>query len=440
VLLFSLAAAAITGLLFGLAPAWRVTRVDPQSAMKAQGRGVAHGSGRFALGRALVVGQVALSLVLVVAAGLLMGSFRKLTTLDAGFRREGILLASMDLSRTGWPEAQRRTTHRVLLDRLRLLPGVRNAAASFTPPIGKSFGNAAISVGRSRAAADPDSSVMFNPVSDGWFATMGTRMLAGRDFTPGDGKPGAEAVIINESLARKFFGESAPLGRQIRIANVSAPALGPPMEVVAVVRDVKYGSIDEENQPTAYVPLAQGEWYGQGIEMALTTDGPLAAVVPSITRMAAEVSPSISLEFVTLSEQVNSSLRRPRVLATLSGFFAALALILAVVGLYGTVAYGVTRRRTEIGIRLALGAARGSVLRMVLGDAGRLVLLGIAAGVLTAIGTTRLLQAFLYGLTPNDTWTLVVSAAVLLGAAVVASAIPAWRAASLDPTETLREE
>ncbi len=438
VLLFSVAAATITGLLFGLAPAWRVSRVDPQSAMKAQGRGTTDSSRRFGLGRVLVVGQVALSLVLVVAAGLLMGSFRKLVTLDPGFRRDGVLLVSMNLAGTGWPESQRKVVHRQILDRLRGLPGVHSAGASFTTPLSNMSWNDLVAVAGYNPPTSRDSTAMFNAVSDGWFAALGTDLLAGRDFEPHDGTGGAKVAIINETMAKRFFGQAAPLGRQLQIR--SADSLEPVMEVVGVVRDAKYQSLREETHPTAYVPIDQGQWYGWSIAYQLRSEGPPSGLIPAVTAVASEVSPSISIEFNTFEEQVAASLRRPRLLATLSGFFAALALSLAVIGLYGTVAYGVTRRRAEIGIRLALGAARSRVLGMVVGEAGRLVLLGIVAGLATAVGTTRLLGSFLYGLTANDLRTLVVSTVVLGAVALAASLIPAWRAASLDPTESLREE
>ena len=438
VLLFSFAVATVTGLLFGLAPAWRVSRVDPQSAMKAQGRGIAAGSNRFALGRVLVVGQVALSLVLVVTAGLLVGSFRKLVTMDPGFRRENVILVSMNLAGTGWPVEQRRTAHRQMLDRLRELPGVEAVGASYTTPLGNSSWNDAIAVPGYGPPTAQDSVVMFNSVSERWFSTLGTDLVAGRDFALSDGRSAARVAIINETMARRFFQHPAPLGRQFQIRT--ADSLGASLEVVGVVRDAKYQSLREDNPPTAYVPMDQGEWYGTRINYQLRTSTPPSGLVPVITSLAAGVSPSISLEFTTLAEQVGATLRRPRLLATLSGFFGALAMILAVVGLYGMVAYGVARRRGEIGIRLALGAARARVLGMVLGEAGKLLLVGLLAGMAAVLATTRLLQSFLYGLSPTDPITLAASAVVLLSVALLASLIPAWRAASLDPTETLREE
>jgi predicted permease len=279
---------------------------------------------------------------------------------------------------------------------------------------------------------------MFNSVSEGWFSTMGTDLVSGRDFEPTDGKGSAQVVIVNETLVKKVFAGASPIGRTIQVTSGTGP--GPAMEVIGVVRDAKYQTLREENQPTAYVPLAQGEWWGTYIQYQLRTDGSPTGLIPGVKTLAAETSPAIGVEFSTFEEQVSATLRRPRLLATLSGFFAVLALTLAVIGLYGTVAYGVARRRSEIGIRLALGAARGRVLQMVLGDAGRLVLFGVVAGVATALGTTRLLQSFLYGLTATDVKIIAGSSLVLALAAVAASLVPAWRAASLDPTETLREE
>jgi len=438
VLLFSIAAATATGLLFGLAPAWRVSRVDPQSAMKAQGRGLKSGADRLRLGRVLVAGQVAVSLVLVVGAGLLVGSFQKLVTMDPGFRREGVLLVTMDLAGTGWPEAQRRVAHRQLLERLRGLPGTVHAGASFTTPLSNNSWNELIAVPGYSPASGRDSTVMFNSVSDGWFAALGTELVAGRDFGAHDGSGATPVVIVNETMVRKFFGGQSPLGRTLQISDNGK--LGPAIEVVGVVRDAKYQSLREENLPTAYAAFDQGAWWGTGIVFQVRTTRAPSALIPAVKAVAGEVSPAITLQFDTLEEQVSASLRRPRLLATLSGFFAALALTLAVIGLYGTVSYGVTRRRAEIGIRLALGAARSRVLRMVLGEAGRLVLFGIAAGLVTALGTTRLLGSFLYGLGARDLTTLGVSVVALAAVALGASLIPAWRAASLDPTETLREE
>ena len=438
VLLFSIGAATITGLLFGLAPAWRASRVDPQAAMKTQSRGVAQGGNRFNLGRALVVGQVALSLVLVVAAGLLMGSFQRLVTMDPGFRREGVLLVSMNLATTAWKDEERRSVHRQMLERLRQLPRVASVSASFTTPLSGASWNDLIAVPGYTPANGRDSVVMFNAVSEGWFATMGTELIAGRDFTSTDGVGSAQVVMVNEALVKKVFGGTSPLGKTMHL--VSENVAGPAIEVVGVVRDAKYQTLREENQPTAYVPIAQGQWWGTYIQYQLRGEGSPTALIPAVKTLAAETSPAISVEFTTFEEQVSATLRRPRLLATLSGFFALLALTLAVIGLYGTVAYGVARRRSEIGIRLALGAARRRVLGMVLGDAGRLVFFGVVAGVAMAIGTTRLLQSFLFGLTATDVKVLAGSALVLGASAVAASLVPAWRAAALDPAETLRQE
>jgi ABC-type antimicrobial peptide transport system permease subunit len=212
------------------------------------------------------------------------------------------------------------------------------------------------------------------------------------------------------------------------------------MEVVGVVADAKYQSLTEENQPTVYIPFGAGSDPEKFINLELRTVGSLTNVSGAVRDVVASVNPAISLDLTTLQAQVSASLARPRLLATLSGFFGALALLLAVIGLYGTLSYGVTRRRNEIGIRLALGAGRERVMRMVVSEAGRLVLIGTIAGVLLALATTRFVSSFLYGLEATDPVTLVISACALGGVAMAAALLPAWRASRLDPTEALREE
>jgi len=211
---------------------------------------------------------------------------------------------------------------------------------------------------------------------------------------------------------------------------------------VGVVRDAKYYSLREAPRPTAYVPLAQAELFGFSLDFELRTEpgAPAASVIPAVKATVAQADPSVSLVFTTLAGQVAESLTRERLLATLSGFFGGLALLLAVVGLYGTMAYGVTRRRTEIGIRMALGAAPARVLRMVLGEAGLLLASGLALGALGALAAARLLTSFLFGVTPTDPTTLALSALTLAAAAAAAAALPAWRASRLDPMVPLREE
>ena len=438
VLGFTIAVAVATGLLFGLAPAWRAARVDPHATMKAAGRGVVEGRSRFGARQALVVGQVALSLMLVVGAGLLVGSLRRMTTLDAGFARKGILLASVDMRTVGPDRAAVGELRRQALEHVRGLPGIRFASAAAITPIGGAGWNDFVQVEGYRPAARMDALTWFNAVSEGYFRTLETPLLAGRDIAATD-RAGTERVaVVSQAMARRFFRGADPVGRTLRMEQPHGD--GVTYTVVGVVADAKYARMTEEPQPVVYVSMAQDDGAPPMFNLVIRTEDDPRALVPQVVRALVEVDPRLTLELTTLAEQVDRSLARPRLLALLSGFFGALALLLAVVGLYGTISYSVVRRRGEIGIRLALGAARSQVLRLVLGEAGWVVGIGLALGALGALAATRLVASFLYGVTPTDAVTLAGSMAALAAAAGVASLVPAWRASRIDPMPTLREE
>jgi predicted permease len=436
VLGFAAAVALATGVLFGLAPAWGSASVHPQTAMRGAGRGLAGGRPRLAKG--MVVAQVALSLVLVMSAGLLLGTFGRLTTLDAGFQREDVLLVTADWSSLDLPDERQAAFPRELLERVRAIPGVRTASASLTTPISGSSWNENVVVDGFTPEGPRDNLLWFNAVTDGYLATLGTALLAGRDLTDRDGTGAPPVVLINQTAARRFFGDASPLGKHLRVEDHGE--VGAPIEIVGVMRDAKYRRLDEETLATAFVPLAQTALWHDGITLALRTDGAPTAQVHPVTAAMREVSPAITLDFTTFDAQVARSLARPRLLATLSAFFGGLALLLAVMGLYGTMAYSVARRRNEIGLRMALGAARLGVVRMVAGEAGRMVVLGLLLGTGLAIAATRLVAGFLYGVTPTDPMTLGISAMVLALVAIGAGLVPAWRAARVDPMAALRDE
>ena len=438
VLGFTLAVAVATGVLFGLAPAWRSTRIDPQMALKANGRGIAGGHSRFTIGKVLVVGQIALSLVLVIGAGLLLGSFRKLTTFDPGFQREGVLIVSVSLRNAGYAQGEFGGVRRDLLERFRALPGVVAAGAADITPISGSSWNDIIHVDGFVPNSEDDSQSYFNEVTDGYFAAMGTPLLAGRDFDARDRPTGQRVAIVNEAMARKFFHGASPLGKSYRVTMHDS--LGPPVEIIGVVKDAKYKRLREDPIPTIYLAMSQAERVGPVTNYELRAAGAASSLIPAVKRMVAGVNPAIALQLTTLSQQVESSLTRERLLARLSGFFGALALLLATVGLYGTLSYSVARRRNEIGIRIALGAARGRVVRLVLGEVTRIVALGIALGAVAALTATRWVESFLYGLTPSDPTTIIGAVVVLATVALAAGALPAWRAARVDPISALRED
>jgi len=436
VLGFTLAIATATGVLFGLAPAWRATGIAPQAALRTAGRGVTDRHVRFATGKVLVVGQLALSLSLVVGAGLLIGTLTRLLTIDTGFDRNGVLLVSTDNRNVGYSPEESRVVGRELLERMRALPGVSSASAARLTPISNRAWNNYMFVDGYTPPEDRDALVWFNSTSDDYFHTLRTPLRAGRDFDARDVQGSAKVAVISETTAGRFFGEPQPLGRTFR---TELGGEGETYEVVGVVADTKYEEVDEETLAIAYLPLSQSG-VGTALQFQLRTEGDPRALAPMVTNVIEEMHPMISVRFTTLSDQVAASLTRPRILAVLSGFFGAVALLLAMIGLYGTLSYRVTSRRNEIGVRLALGAARTRVLRMVLGEVGRLVILGVALGSVVALGSTRLLATFLFEVTASDPVTLALSAIVLAVVALAAGALPAWRAARLDPMEALREE
>jgi putative ABC transport system permease protein len=437
VLGFTIAVAAATGLLFGMAPAWRGTRVEPQAAMKENGRGVVEGSSRLGLGKVLVMVQVALSLLLLVGAGLLLGTFRRLETLDPGFEPGHVLVVNLDLRNAHYPTERLLSATEEMLERLRAIPGVRSASSSNNTPISGSGWNDDIQVEGYKAKSERDSLVWMYRVSPRYFETMGTRVIAGRDFDRRDTLNAPKVAIVNQTMAKRFFGGANPIGKTYR---ETYPTLGAPIEIIGVVGDAKYQSLREETLATAYVAASQEKTPYPNAVFEVRGTGSAADLIPSVRTVIEQVNKDISLEFRTLSVQVAESLTRERLLATLSGFFGALALLLATIGLYGVMSYNVTRRRSEIGIRMALGAAESRVLRMVLREVGLLVGVGLAVGAGAALAATRLIETFVYGVTVRDPMTLGL-AAVLLGAvALLAGYLPARRASRLDPMTALREE
>jgi putative ABC transport system permease protein len=438
VLAFTTGVAILTGLLFGLAPAWRGTRVNPQSAMKANARGMIEG-GKLGLGKALVVVQVALSLILVIGAGLMLGTLFRLETLDPGFEREHVLLVGVDLRNGHYPPTRLGAVFEEMLEHLRALPGVRSASASAATPIDNSLEAHDLQVEGYTSKGKEDTEAYDNLVSDRFFETLGTDLVAGRDFSVHDTPESPRVSIVNQTLARKFFAGQDPIGRRYRTGSGEKP--GNLVEIIGVVKDAKYVEIREHIHATDYYAVSQNANPGESITFELrVAAGTPTAVIPAVKSSIAEINRDISLEFKTLALQVDESLARERLLATLSGFFGGLALVLAMIGLYGVMSYNVTRRQNEIGIRMALGAEPGRVLRMVMGEVAVLIGIGLTVGLGAAMATTRFVASFLYGLTPNDPLTLSLAVALLAGVASLAGYLQARRASRLEPLTALREE
>ena len=435
VFLFTAVVALAACLIFGLAPAVRATRTSVASTMKAGSRGQTDSRERFGLRRALVVVQVALSLVLVFGALLFARTLRNLTTMDPGFRQEGVILANVDYRRAGVATDAIAALDRQVLERLRALPGVDAAAQVFTVPVSGNFWNNNVVIG----GAEQPGNVNFNRVGPGFFAVMQTRLIAGRDFAAQDSPQSPRVAVVSDSFAKKYFPGRSALGQSFQVAGpVGEPR--PFIEVIGIAADTKYGDLREEIEPMIYLAMAQAGEPDPAPAFALHAVAAPAAVTAAVTRMVGEINPAIAVQYLVLDRQVRGSLLRERLMATLSGVFGGLAVLIATVGLYGVMAYSVARRRIEIGIRMALGADRGSVVRMIVKDAGMLLVVGVAIGAGLAVYAARSAATLLYGLEPRDPATLAVAVAALASATILASWIPARRASRLEPTAALRED
>jgi putative ABC transport system permease protein len=433
---FTLALAVSTCLLFGLIPAIRATATAPGAAMKAGSRGTTDSRERFGLRRGLVVLQVALSLVLVVGALLFVRSLRNLMTLDAGFRQDHLLVVSLDLRSAGTPEEQRPVLYQDITNRINGLPGVTSASQAFIVPVSGSGWNNNVMVDGKKAGTKYSN---FNSISPGFFKTMGTPMLAGRDFNEHDSPKSGKVAIVNQSFVNMYFSGRNPLGRTFQIeAGPGEPA--PAFEIVGVVKDTKYSDLREAFGPIGFFPAAQEDQPNAFLQVVVHASAPMAAITAEVTSAVAQINRSIVLQFQTMESQVRDSLVRERLMATLSGLFGGLAGLIATIGLYGVMSYMVARRKIEIGIRMALGADRRDVVRLIMREAGVLLAAGLVVGLLMAVAAGRAVTSFLFGLEAGDPATLASAAVSLAAVAVAASYLPALRASRLEPTIALREE
>jgi len=436
VLAFTMGAAVLTGLLFGLAPAVRATSVSPSSVLKEHARGMA--GGRFGLGRALVTGQVSLSLMLLVGAGLFLGTFRNLLSTDLGFNRHNILLVRTAMMQSNVPREQRPRVYQEIVERLRAIPGVVSASSSVLTPIsGDAWNNFVEPEGYSRKGKD-DTIVYFNGVSPGYFATMRLPLLLGRDFSEHDDAGAPKVMLIDESAARRFFGRANPIGKTVRAET--RPGKHDTYQVIGVVKDAKYQEVNEDLLLSVYVASAQDTDPRPEVSFEVRSERSVETFIPAVRATIGEVNRGISLEFRNFETQVNESLLQPRMVALLSAFFGGLALLLAMIGLYGVTAYGVARRQAEIGIRMALGAQPGSVVWLVLREVAAMLAAGTVLGLGASLAAGRLVASLLYGVKPYDSAPLAIAAVVLGIATGIAAYLPAHRAARLDPMAALREE
>jgi predicted permease len=438
-LLFTSGVGVVTVFLAGLIPAIRTSAADPSSALKTHGRSVTDRT--HVLVASGVVGQMALALTLVVVAGLLVRTFAALERRPVGFDRDRVLLTAVD-ARRSVPVNQHVAFSGDLRSVVRGVAGVEDAAVSIATPVsGAGFG---LHVDIPGAAEIPNNAsganVMTNIVSPGFFATLGTPLLAGRDFEATDTATSQVVAIVNRALARATLGESSPIGRTI---TMTLPTKTFTAQIVGVVADAVYMSMREAPQPTVYTPLAQ--YYMPPallmpvVVSARAVRGSPEALAKGIEAALVARRPDLTLSFISLGEQTRIAVAQERVVAILSGAFSALALLLAALGLYGVTAYAVARRRTEIGIRMALGATPVAIIRLIGTRLGALVLMGLGIGAALSAWASQFVRTLVFGLEPRDPTTLLGSVVVLLVVGLTAGAIPAWRAACVDLAEVLRD-
>jgi predicted permease len=425
---------ALCAFVFGIVPALRATRIEPNSSLKA-GKSTTLSPLKNPLGKAFVVAQVALSLLLLVGAGLFVRTLINLQSIPSGFNQENAMLFQVDTSATGYKAEDDPRLPAMLSeveDKVRAIPNVQAASFAFFVFHQGQWSSAAytredgIAEGQSRQLRN-------NIVGKDFFAAMGIPVKEGRNFGPQDTKDSQKVALVNEAMVRKFFPTGNPVGKRFGIDGPNTT------EVIGVVRDAKFGSLQEKFTPMAFYPHMQRP--DAISNFVVRFSGPASAVVPKIRETIKQVNRNLPVDdVVSLSDHINRSLVQQTLVARLASFFGLLALLLACIGLYGVMSYGVARRTNEIGIRMALGARNRSVLWLVLREALLLVAIGLVVGVFASLALTKTAESLLYDLKPNDPLTIALAMVLLATVAAVAGYLPARRAARVDPMTALREE
>ncbi|HYL72813.1 MAG TPA: ABC transporter permease [Bryobacteraceae bacterium] len=430
VLAFTGAISLLVCLLAGVAPGWHAVQANINPSLKEVRSG-----GRRHLGKALVVAQLSISMVLVVAATLFVGTLVKLYSVDRGLRTDGVLTFSVR-SRERYPQTRCWAVQSAIVDRMAALPGVASASAVQVVPISGGLWTRAIEVEGYTFRSDESEAVGFNVIAPKYFATLGTPLLSGREFDSRDTNTARKVAIVNESFARHFFGAQSPLGRRVTSLKVA-------YEVVGVVKDAKYQSLRSGVLKTMYIPWTQreGEQPSSYSFLARVAAGNPMRLAAGLEKLVRDADPGLRLRGTqTYSTLVDQSIVTERVMATLGGFFGLLALLVACLGMFGVLAFQVSRRINEIGLRMALGASRSGIVVLILREVAAMLALGSGIGAAAALALTGLAGKMLFGVTPTQPTVFILSALVLAVAALAAGWLPARRASRVDPIVALRHE
>ena len=434
----------LTGLLFGTMPALGSTRVSIGAAMKDGEPRDSERRTHTRPGPWIVGSQIALSLVLVVIAGLFLRSLKNVVSLDPGFDHNNVLIISANSSNANLHTEQRIVINQEILERLRALPGAISVSESAVTPVSGEHWQDHFRLLTDNGSSGEEFIAAENPISPGYFATLHSPVLAGRNFD-GHDRLGAPLVcIINETMTKKYFPQISPIGRYLLIRR-DTDFKTPPIQIVGIVKDAKYQSLREETQATVYLPISQltgedREYANRSPSFEIRSSSQLASLARAAEAAIIALNRSVSLEVHPMQQQIDDSLRQEKLLATLSSFFGGVALLLAMIGLYGVLSYRVAQRHKEIGIRLALGARQSSVLRLILKDVSVVLLAGVAAGLGVSWWATRFLRTMLFDLNPHDARIIVLAVGALLAVGFLAGLFPARRATRVDPIVALRYE
>ncbi|MGE0128683.1 MAG: ADOP family duplicated permease [Blastocatellales bacterium] len=446
VLLFTASVSLLTAAIFGLAPAWQASRLDLTKALQERGYGASARFGRDKLRGLLLVSEIALTFTLVIGAALLIRSFTRLLQVDAGFQTERILTFQTDLDKTRYPQAHQLLTYQTeMLNRMRALPDAQSAAVTNTLPLSGSALNMRISIpARPPTASATKDGVGTRAISADYFNALGIRLLKGRFPSDRDTAETPPVIVINQSLAKRHWPDRDLIGEQIQFAGDKFASLS--FTIIGVVSDIRHRRLEEEPKPEVYVLFSQMPEkalasFGRTLHFAIRTTNEPSALTSAIRTLAAGVDKNQPLyEVRTMEEMYSKSVATPRFQTILFSLFGALALTLAAVGLYGVMAYSVTQRTHEIGVRVALGAQTRDVMKLVMAQGAVFTLAGLAIGFVAAIGLSRYLSGFLYEIKPTDAVTYLAVASLLGGVATLACYLPARRAAKVDPMVALRHE